>query len=371
MEIDEISLVDRPANAHARVVIKKNDEAEQLLDEAIFDEDGDELDPDALEEGDVVFDDEGQAYLVFDGETELEEVGKSDDLMEAIEVIEDFFDKDIDDITEEEFSSLLQDDDTVEKNLLYGFKGVDNALKAAKSYANTQRVGFGAGMAAGGLAGAAAAKYAPKLFGGAKKAKTASSVASHIGRHKLAYGAGGAGAALGGGYLMSKSDTEFAKSFSEELREELSKSLTDMDRDQAISKAMEQVDSMSLALAEAEEIAKSERDLRLVREYEEVAKSYALPVDHEELAPVLMAIAEYLPYEYGEVIHKALSAAGEAIFDEVGYEGAASNNDVLYAVDEFINENISKSDISKAAAVEAVFSDNPSAYDEYMATRYF
>lgn len=366
MEIDEISLVDRPANAHARVVIMKSDDAEQDLDEAIFDEDGDEIDPDLLEEGDVVFDSEGDAFLVFDGETELEEVGKSDELMEAVEEIEDFFGKEIEDVSDEEFASLLDDDEVVEKFV----GGIDEALKAAKGYAKTQRAGFGAGMAAGGLAGAAAAKFAPKLFGGAKKASNAGKVASHIGRHKLAYGAGGAGAALGGGYLMSKSDEGIAKSFSEELREELSKSLTDMDRDEAISKAMEQVDYMSSALEEAEEIAKSERDLRLVREYEEVAKSYALPVDHEELAPVLMAIAEYLPYEYGEVIHKALTAAGEAIFDEVGFEGGAANNDVLYAVDEFIDQNVSKADISKAAAVEAVFADNPDAYDEYMATRY-
>ena len=119
------------------------------------------------------------------------------------------------------------------------------------------------------------------------------------------------------------------------------------------------------------EIAKSERDLRLVREYEEVAKSYNLPIPSDELGPVLMAIAEELPYEYGEVIHKALSAAGEIIFEEYGTEGAGSNNDVLTAVDAYIDENVSKSDISKAEAVEAVFDANPGAYDEYMATRYF
>ena len=35
-----------------------------------------------------------------------------------------------------------------------------------------------------------------------------------------------------------------------------------------------------------------------------------------------------------------------------------------------ILKNIAKADISKAQAVEAVFAENPTAYDEYMATRY-
>ena len=160
-------------------------------------------------------------------------------------------------------------------------------------------------------------------------------------------------------------------SFADELREELSKSLTNIERDEVIAKALGQVDEMASQLAQAEEIAKSERDLRLLREYTEVAKSYNVPVDAEELAPVLMAIAEHLPYEYGEVIHKALGAAGDLIFEEIGYQGQADNNDVLTMVDRYIDENVSKSDISKAEAVEAVFADNPDAYDEYLSTRSF
>lgn len=237
MEIDEISLVDRPANAGAKVVITKRYGQEDTVPD-IYDEDGDLVDETMLDEGDVVFDENGEAFVVVsEDDEEYAEIGKS-------------------------------------------------------------------------------------------------------------------------------------MSFADELREELSKSLTTIERDEVIAKAMEQVDHMSYAMAEAEEIAKSERDLRLTREYEEVAKSYNLPVDPDELAPVLYAIAEYMPYEYGEVIHKALSAAGEIIFEEMGTEGYGTNNDVLYAVDSFIDQNIEKSDISKSEAVEAVFSANPEAYDEYMATRY-
>ena len=56
MEIDEISLVDRPANQHAKVVIAKRATEEDIVPEEIYNEDGELLDAELLEEGDVVFD---------------------------------------------------------------------------------------------------------------------------------------------------------------------------------------------------------------------------------------------------------------------------------------------------------------------------
>lgn len=235
MEYDEISLVDRPAAQGASVLIAKRDESEEDYVSDIYDAEGNALDVDELDEGDVVFNEDGDAFVV-----------------------------------------TLEEDEAVEASV--------------------------------------------------------------------------------------------GKSFSEELSESISKAVSDRERDAVISKAQAEIQAMSAKVAAAEEIAKAERDLRLVREYEEVAKSYNLPVTASELAPALMAIAEHLPYEVGEVIHKALSAAG-AIFDEVGVSGGASNNDVLSAVDAYINENIQKSDISKAEAVEAIFDANPAAYDEYIRTR--
>lgn len=300
MEIDEISLVDRPANAHAKVVIAKRATQEDIVPEDVYSEDGTVLDMSELSEGDVVFDEEGNPFLVVNDDDE----------------------SDFSDATPEMEESGVS-------------KGVASTFLAAAGTKTGQKIGAGA-----------------KCLGKYKK---------------LLLIGGGVGA--GGTYALKKNDE--GKTFAEELREELSKSLTDIERDEVISKAFAQVEEMQQSLSEAEEIAKSERDLRLVREYEEVAKNYNLPIPAEELAPVLMAVAEYLPYEYGEVIHKALSAAGEIIFEEYGTEGAGSNNDVLTAVDAYIDENVSKSDISKAEAVEAVFDANPGAYDEYMATRYF
>lgn len=237
MEIDEISLVDRPANQHARVLISKRDDSEEDLVPEIYNEEGIALDMDDLNEGDVVFDESGNAFVV-----------------------------------------TLENEQT-EENAPVG------------------------------------------------------------------------------------------KSFSEELRESLSKAITDRDRDQVIAKAQSDLAAMAAKVDEAEKIAKAERDLRLVKEYEEVAKNYNLPVDSKELAPALMAIAEHLPYQVGEVIHKALTAAG-SIFEEIGKSGGNSNNDVLDMVENYIEQNVSKSDISKAEAYEAIFDANPAAYDEYIRTRY-
>ena len=419
MEIDEISLVERPANAHAKVVIAKSDDVMEESVPEIFNEEGDLLDEESLSEGDVVFDSEGEPFLVVPDE---ELVGKSDVLEdelteEDVELLEEAFDKPLDEITDEDLQDLEDyvNDDDIEKGVLTGAKrvlsdGTEAALGSVSSKApkvgKTKSVHV-AGPNSGGtqfkgatdatknlnrgqqldpkkVAGTTAAAGAvTAALGGAaagakalKGSKNATGFGAHLSRNKKAYGIGagalGAGGLAGGAYGMSQKD-KFGKSasFADELREELSKSMNDLDRDEAISKAMEQVADMEEYLVEAQEIAKSERDLRLRREYEEVAKSYNLPVDSEELAPALMAIAEYLPEEYGSVIHKSLSAAGEILFEEMGMQGAADNNDVLYAVDEFIDGNVSKSDnISKAEAVEAVFADNPQAYDEYMATRY-
>lgn len=68
MEIDEISLVDRPANAHATVRIAKRASQEGAVPppedeiDEIFDETGEQVDIGDLQFGDVVYDRSGQAY---------------------------------------------------------------------------------------------------------------------------------------------------------------------------------------------------------------------------------------------------------------------------------------------------------------------
>lgn len=330
MEIDEISLVDRPANQHAKVVITKNFSEEEAMPD-IYDEDGDILDFDEVTEGDVVFDETGEAFVVVDEEFEYE------DEMESI--------------GKAKFGPLEGLSTGAAQIVGRGTQKAQGLGAKAKGFYTKKKVE----MDDLGIS----PKEVTRLRGGR--------VAATAGGGAALAGAGG-----GGAYAYNKrGKSGVKKSFADELREELSKSLTTIERDEVIAKALSQVDEMSESLAEAEEIAKSERDLRLLREYTEVAKSYNVPVDADELAPVLMAIAEHLPYEYGEVIHKALGSAGDMIFAEIGYQGQADNNDVLSQVDAYIEQNVSKSDISKAEAVEAVFADNPDAYDEYLSTRSF
>jgi len=241
IEIDEISLVDRPANQHARVTIAKRATKEDTVPE-IYNENGELLDADLLEPGDTVFDEDGNAFEV---------VLEADD-MEYVDERE------------------------------------------------------------------------PELVG---------------------------------------------KSFADEVREELSKAFTDIERDDVIAKAMEQVSALEARAYQAEMIAKSERDLRLLGEYVEVAKNYNVPIEPTALGPVLMRMADTMSYEDCAVIHKALTSAGSALFEEVGFIGGADNMDVMSQVDAFLDADIAKSAeaVSKSAAMSDFFANNPAAYDEYRA----
>lgn len=62
MEIDEISLVDRPANQHATVLISKADAPEEDA-MGYVDADGTPVDENALEHGDVVYNDAGEPFV--------------------------------------------------------------------------------------------------------------------------------------------------------------------------------------------------------------------------------------------------------------------------------------------------------------------
>jgi hypothetical protein len=246
IEIDEVSLVDRPANQHARVSIAKRASEEDIVPE-IYNENGELLDADLLEPGDVVFDAEGNGYEV------VQDDGSDD---------------------EENVGSHEREDE-------------------------------------------------PVLVG---------------------------------------------KSFADGVREELSKAFTNIERDEVVAKALGQVDILSKRLEQAELIAKSERDLRLLGEYVEVAKSYNVPIEPNVLGPVLMRMAETMTYDDCAVVHKALSTAGAALFDEVGFIGGGDNQDVMSMVSAFLDEDISKSaeKVSKAEKMSEFFSSNPAAYDEYL-----
>jgi len=318
MEIDEISLVDRGANQHATVAIAKRAPEEESMPE-LYTEDGNLLDEDQLEDGQIVFDAEGTAYQFtadVDPDEDVEEADEAED--EDVEVEEE----------ERELAGVGK---------AFGFAGgsTQGPSKPLQSTPATPfRVGAGLNQQKkkplGGMGGGAMPQR-PKLGSAAARPTV-------------------------------------AKSFSEQVLEELSKAYTDEDRDEVLSKAFAEVDAYKLQAAEAVEIAKSERDLRLTNEYIAKAAEYNVPVDAAQLGPVLYRMAETMSYEDCSVIHKCLMAAGEAIFDEVGYIGGGDNVDVLDAVDAQAQELVGKSAGTSAEdAWSSVLDQNPAAYDEYLA----
>lgn len=252
MEIDEVSLVDKGANQHARVTIAKRAPEEDVMPD-LFSEDGSPVDENALQDGDIVFDDEGNAYQFEAGadedadEREPESVGKS------------------------------------------------------------------------------------AFFGG---------------------------------------EQETQSSFAEEIRAELSKAFSNSESREVLSKAAQRIDQLEAQIAKSEEVAKSERDLRLTREYISKAAEYNLPVDPAELGPVLYRMAETMSYDDCSVIAKCLEGAGNMIFEEIGNIGGGDNGDVMSLVEQHAVE-IGKSSESAnfAKNVETVFDQNPEAYEEYLASQ--
>jgi hypothetical protein len=156
-----------------------------------------------------------------------------------------------------------------------------------------------------------------------------------------------------------------------DLREELSKALTDSDRDEVIAKAFNRLGEYEEIAKQAQAAAESERQLRLDREYTEVAKNYSVGIAPEVLGPVLKRAAEALDRKDCEVLAKALDSASAAgdLFSEVGKSGAGANSDVFNTVEAKISEQISKVDgnTTKEDLIMKAFLDNPAAYDEYLA----
>lgn len=258
MEIDEISTVDKTANQHSRFVISKRAPEEEEMPK-LYNQEGQPLDEDQLEFGDIVYDDAGAAYEYVENEVEDEAEKKEED------------------------------------------------------------------------------QPVPELAGVGKSA------------------------------FFEKSTAPKAGSFSASVMEELSKAFSDNDRDAVIAKALGRVEELEKAQQESAKIAKSERDLRLTREYISKAAEYNLPIPADQLGPVLYRMAETMSFEDCSVIAKALETAGEIIFEETGYTGGGDNADIYSQVSQHAVEQFGKSDDYNAvSAINTVFDQNPDAYDEYL-----
>ena len=252
MEIDEISTVDKTANQYSRFVIAKRAPEEEEMPQ-LYNQEGQPLDEDQLEFGDIVYDDQGAAYEFVEDDGEDDAEYEDEDQLELAEVGKSAF-------------------------------------------------------------------FQPQ-----------------------------------------------AGSFSQSVMQELSKAFTDNDRDAVIAKALGRVEELEAAQHNAELIAKSERDLRLTREYISKAEEYNLPVSPDELGPVLYRMAETMSYDDCAVIAKCLETAGEIIFEETGYQGGGDNADIYSQVEAHAYDVFGKAEnFDAVSAVNTVFDQNPDAYDEYL-----
>ena len=79
IEIDEVSVVDRPANQHGLIAFAKNDSSDELEAEVpgeLFDETGENIPVEVLEHGDIVFDAEGNEFVYVEDDEDDDDVEK-------------------------------------------------------------------------------------------------------------------------------------------------------------------------------------------------------------------------------------------------------------------------------------------------------
>ena len=352
LEIDEVSLVDRPANQHGLVAIAKRQEDGM----SIFDAQGHEVDEAELEHGDVVYDDNG-TELVF---VEEEDGDDGDD---------DGVEKGVRDYVARRAvrgTTVAREPHTARSNWTPdggGRGGSNRPLKAqmrARAAATDARNELrhrgdqvrSAGRRARNAGTAAGMQYRAIPEGG---------------RAGLRY----AGAAGAGGASEYERRKHFGKSMGDQVLEDLSKALTDDARDEVIAKAYDYFEDVAKSNDELRGMVEDLIADRETDDFVELAKGYELPVDETELGGLMYRASQFLPQEDVEVLDRLFSAHGEiakGYMTEIGYNGAGES-DIVAQVYAAAGEAVGKSAgaMSQEQAVTALFDANPAAYDAYEA----
>lgn len=280
LDIDEVSVVDRGANQHSLIAFSKSllTEGTETLEESmpedilVFNEAGQEVEVEALEHGETVFDQEGNEYVFVE------------DGAEGFEDSDDDFDEEV----------------------------------GKAYYTNMHDVN--------------GAAYDDFLTEGA-----------------------------------SVANEPIYKSLGDSVIEELSKAVSDSERDQIVAKALNEVEIFKAEAEEARAWAQSEHDARVTEAFISKAEEYNLPVAPAVFGPILKAVAEVLDEEQLDILDEILCAVGDALYEEIGYIGESSNSSVLDQVNAMVNESVGKSDFSSEQMTTAMFVANPAAYDAYLA----
>jgi hypothetical protein len=308
LEIDEVSLVDRPANQHGLVVFTKRAEDDMTY----FDAEGNPVAEDDLNPGDVVYtsnDADAQELVMLSEEmaAQLEREGL-----------------DPEELTVDDILSIFQTDEAASQDRETEREPERELASVGKSAGP-----FSTRRQSRGRKGAA-------VTGG-------TSLVTHVGRR------GGASKSLGA-----------------EVLEELSKALTDSDRDKVIAKAADRISKAERDAQRAISKAQALEAQAELNEFTEIAKSYELPVDPTELGEILQAVSKVLDPDQLDLLDRVLTTAGAAVnTDELGVAGYAPS----YAMDEVsarAQELVGKNDLTPEQATVALFESNPEAYDQYL-----
>ena len=314
LEIDEVSLVDRPANQHGLVAIAKAHSQEDSM--SVFDAEGREVFEDELNVGDYVYDEQGNEFQVTDGDDDNQGgEGSGGDEGEV-------------------------------------GKGFGDVVNRGKQYGRLGRA------------------YARRTASDVRR----SDAAQHVGRnkHRYGYGATAAGAAGAG----AAADNRFGKSLGDQVLESLSKALTDEDRDVVIAKMAEGFEDIAKRNEMLEETVIGLLEEREIGMFSDVAKGYGLAGEDADLGGLLFRASQVLPEEDVIALDRILGTAGEIqknYFEELGVNGGTENS-ILGQVYAMAGEAVVKNaelGLTQEQAVTALFSENPAAYDEYEAEQGF
>lgn len=333
LEIDEISLVDRPANQHGLVAIAKNDQEDTMPE--LYDAEGTPVDISELEVGDFVYDEAGNEYNY---------VITDDDGDDGEFDAEDYAD-------EREYAE-------VGKATAFGpLKAGERSLSRAAHGKVSELIN------AGERGGKRAKQYG--RYGVARGRQVARRTGENLNENKYAYGtvatAGGA-AGYGGGRVK--------KSYGQEVLETLSKAVSTSERDVVVSKAFDAVEEIAKRNDDLEEVVGFLLEQRQLDDYTEIAKSYELPMEADELGGLLQRAANVLDQDDLAALDRILTGAStvnKALYEEVGYGGYVES-DALAAVYGAADQAVAKNaelGLTREQAVTALFSANPEAYDQY------
>lgn len=359
LEIDEVSLVDRPANQHGLVAIAKRAEDDGM---PIFDAEGYEVDESDLEHGDVVYADNGDGsftelvYTEDPAEADLGPEGGQYDGGYAgddyLDEVEDAFDD------ERELAGVGKAMSAGQRMLLRGGIKGRAAGRTARGTAGAYGREAGTRARALGRRGALRNDIRFRSASGRAPYATAGAVA----------GAGGA-AGAGAGYAGGRRRRGVQKGLGDSIYSELSKALGDADRDEIIGKAMDYIDAADARAEEAWNIAKGLQEERELSEFVELAREYNLPADPVRIGSILKRAAATLPQADVAELDRLFSSVGE-LGGEIGVAGGYGGSAVMDQVSAMALEAVGKSDgITPEQAVVALFEANPGAYDEYLTER--